>query len=92
MTAVELAREIFTVASILIKFDSEHILEEKVTGKKVFIEFLNELGIKGLNGKALTQTGFKSLIDGLSKEEKESLVEEFNEGFQAIYCRMAMHS
>ncbi|WJZ28153.1 anti-sigma factor [Serratia phage 92A1] len=92
MSAIELVREIFTVASLLIKFDAENILEDRLNGKKVFIEFLNEIGIKGLNGKALTQTGFATLMKSLSEDEKASLVEEFNEGFKAIYCRMAMHS
>lgn len=92
MTTIELVREIFTVASLLIKFESEDILQDKVQGKKVFVEFLNELGIKGLNGKPLTQSGFKSLMESLSLDEKKSLVEEFNEGFKAIYCRMVMHS
>ncbi|QPI13857.1 anti-sigma 70 protein [Serratia phage 4S] len=90
--SVELVREIFTVASLLIKFDSEDILERRVEGKRLFIEVLNELGIRNTNNKPLTESSFKKLIQGLSKEEKESLIEEFNQGFQAIYCRMAMHS
>ena len=88
MSKVEIVREIITVASVLIKFGSEHILEKR----EHFIAFLNEIGVKNEAGKALNQSNFRKLIEELSSEEKSELVEEFNEGFESIYRYMTMHT
>lgn len=88
MTKIEVVREIITVASVLIKFGSEHILEKR----EHFIAFLNEIGVKNDMGRPLNQSNFRKLIEDLSSEEKLQLVEEFNEGFESVYRYMTMYS
>ena len=44
MTKFEIVQEIVTVASILTKFNAEHIMEKR----DEFIAFLNEIGINGM--------------------------------------------
>lgn len=88
MTKFEVVREIITVASVLIKFGSEHILEKR----EHFIAFLNEIGVKNDVGRSLNQSNFRKLIEDLSAEDKVKLVEEFNEGFESVYRYMAMYS
>lgn len=88
MSKVEIVREIITVASILIKFGSEHILEKR----EHFIAFLNEIGVSNEAGRALNQGNFRKLIEELSSEEKAELVEEFNEGYENVYRYMTMYS
>lgn len=88
MTKLEIVREIITVASVLIKFGSEHILEKR----EHFIAFLNEIGVKNEAGRALNQGNFRKLIEELSAEDKAKLVEEFNEGYESVYRYMTMHT
>ena len=88
MTKLEIVREIITVASVLIKFGSEHILEKR----EHFIAFLNEIGVKNEAGRALNQGNFRKLIEELSAEDKVKLVEEFNEGYESVYRYMTMHT
>lgn len=88
MTKIEIVREIITVASVLIKFNNEHILEKR----DHFIAFLNEIGIKTDTGRSLNQGNFRKMIEELTAEEKAELVEEFNEGFESIYRYMVMHT
>lgn len=88
MSKIEIVREIITVASILIKTTCEDILERREN----FIAFLNELGLRNEHGRELNLVNFKKLIDGLTEDEKKSLVEEFNEGYEDIYRHLAMHN
>lgn len=88
MTKFEIVQEIVTVASILTKFNSEHIMEKR----DEFIAFLNEIGIKNEQGRQLNQSNFRKMVSELTDEEKRILVEEYNEGFESIYRTMAMHS
>lgn len=89
MSKLNIAREIITVASILIKFDSEHILEGK---SDEFVAFLNELGIRNESGREFNVASYKKFMRELSKEDKLNLIEEFNEGFAGIYRHMEMYS
>lgn len=89
MSKLEIAREIITVTSILIKFDSEHIIEGK---SDRFVAFLNELGIRNESGREFNVASYKKFMRELSQEDKEALVEEFNEGFANIYRHMEMYS
>lgn len=84
---VEIVREIITIASILIKFSREDIVEDRAS----FIGFLNEIGIKK-DGRQLNQNSFRKLITNLTAEEKKTLISEFNEGFENIYRHLAMYS
>ncbi|QQK88175.1 hypothetical protein [Providencia phage PSTRCR_127] len=80
-------REIINVASILIKFDCEDILENK----PLFIEFINELGLRN-NGKLFNKSNFAKLMSSLSDEEKATVIEEFNVGHKSVYRTLAMYS
>lgn len=88
MTKFEIVQEIVTVASILTKFNAEHIMEKR----DEFIAFLNEIGIKNEQGRQLNQSNFRKMVSELTDEEKRILVEEYNEGFESIYRAMTMHS
>lgn len=88
MSKIEIVREIVTVASILIKTSCEDILEKRET----FIAFLNELGLRNEHGRELNVANFKKMIDVLTDDERSSLLEEFNEGFEDIYRHLAMHN
>ncbi|ARB06044.1 hypothetical protein fHeYen901_271 [Yersinia phage fHe-Yen9-01] len=81
MTKLEIIREIVTIVSILIKTDCDDIL----TSRDGFIAFLNEAGIRNEFGRTLNGANFKKLVDGLTVEEKEMLIEEFNTGYEDIY-------
>lgn len=86
MTKFEIVREIIAVASILTKFDAEHILWKR----DHFIAFLNEIGIKNELGRQLNQSNFRKMISELTDEEKRILIEEYNEGYESIYRSMTM--
>ncbi|QOI66466.1 anti-sigma factor [Erwinia phage FBB1] len=89
MSKLEIVREIITVSSILIKFGSEDILQGKTEN---YVAFLNELGIRNESGRQLNVASFKKLMRELSQDEREVLIEEFNEGFADIYRHMEMYS
>lgn len=84
---IEIVREIITVASILIKFSREDIVDNREN----FIAFLNEIGIRN-EGRQLNKGSFSKLIHSLTDEEKAELVSEFNEGFEDIYRHLTMHT
>lgn len=84
--AVEVVREIITVASVLIKFSREDIVEHRET----FIAFLNEIGVNN-EGRALNQNSFRKLVSDLTQEDKKTLIEEFNEGFESVYRHLEMY-
>lgn len=84
---LDTVREIINIASILIKFECEDILENKA----LFIEFINELGLRN-NGKMFNKSNFAKLIEQLSDEEKTALIEEFNVGHKSVYRTLAMYS
>lgn len=89
MSKLDIVREIITVASILIKFDAEDILQRKTEN---FVAFINELGIKNEAGREFNVASYKKLMKELPYEDKMVLVEEFNEGFASIYRHMEMYS
>lgn len=86
MNKLETLSEIFAVISILIKFESEDIIEDE----NLFIAFINELGIRN-NGKLFNRSNLKSLIKSLTEDEKKQLIEEFNMGHKAVYSLIEMH-
>lgn len=89
MSKLDIVREIFTVTSILIKFDSEDIIYGKT---EEFVAFLNELGIRNEAGRELNVVSYKKMMRELSQDDRETLIEEFNEGFASIYRHMEMYS
>lgn len=89
MSKLDIVREIITVASILIKFDAEDILQRKTEN---FVAFINELGIRNEAGREFNVASYKKLMKELPYEDKMTLVEEFNEGFASIYRHMEMYS
>lgn len=78
---LELLEEILTVGSILIKFGSEHILEDQ----NLFIEFLNELGIRNTNNRELTRPSFMTIIERLKGRGLAQLIESFTTEFKNYY-------
>lgn len=86
MNKLETLSEIFAVISILIKFESEDIIEDE----NLFIAFINELGIRN-NGKLFNKSNLKSLVKSLSDEEKAKLIEEFNTGHKSTYSLIEMY-
>jgi hypothetical protein len=87
MTNIEIIREVITVASILIKFDRDDIVNKR----DHFIAFVNELHVDDKEWKRLNQNSFRKLISDLTDDEKKELVEEFNEGYEDIYRHMEMY-
>lgn len=88
MKVIDTIREIFDIASILIKFECEDILEKQTS----FIDFLNALGVKAPNGREFTKMGFRQLMSNLTEQEKFELIEEFNASHKQVYRMMEMHS
>lgn len=86
MNKLETLSEIFAVISILIKFESEDIIEDE----NLFIAFINELGIRN-NGKLFNKSNLKSLVKSLSDEEKTKLIKEFNTGHKSTYSLIEMY-
>ncbi|AEO97175.1 anti-sigma 70 protein [Salmonella phage vB_SenM-AKM_NP4] len=88
MTKFEVAREVVTIASLLIKFGRDDIVDKRDN----FIAFINETMSADKNWKQLNQSSFRKIISDLTAEEKGMLVEEFNEGFEDIYRHLTMHT
>lgn len=82
----EVVKDIFAVASILIKMGREDILEDQL----LFIEFLNELGVRTTWGRKFTKMGFRQMMSRLNPESKKRFVQEFNEGFRDLYTTQTM--
>ncbi|AEJ90211.2 anti-sigma factor [Acinetobacter phage ZZ1] len=81
----ETLQEIIAVASILIKFGHDDILENKA----LFIAFLNELGIT-IGNKKVTATSLWNLTQDITNRQKEALIEEFLSGHEPIYRKLTM--
>lgn len=79
--------EIMAVVSLLIKFGFDDIIEDQ----KLFIAFLNEIGIT-INGKKVTQGNLYNLTQDITTSEKKRLIEEFNMGHQPIYRQLALYT
>lgn len=86
MSKVEILSEIVTVVSILIKTDCEDVMSKREN----FIAFLNELGIRNEHGRELNAVSFKKMVDSLTQDEREQLIEEFNKGYEDIYRYLEM--
>lgn len=90
MKKLDIAREIITVASLLIKFDAEDIIFKK---DEVFVAFINEIGIRNEAGKEFNVASYKKFMrELLDNDDRAKLIEEFNEGFSDIYQKMEMYS
>lgn len=85
MNNVDTLGEIIAVASILIKFGFDDILEST----SLFMEFLNELGIK-INNKRVTPYALNRLINDITVGQKKKLLEEFSKGHEPLYRRLVM--
>lgn len=87
----ELVRDIFAVASLLMKFDRDDILLD-TEHPDLFIEILNELGYRSVSGRPFTKMGFRQMMARLDDSDKLELIEEFNLGHQGVYRQMLMHA
>ncbi|WDS61791.1 hypothetical protein [Cronobacter phage vB_Cdu_VP8] len=100
MNNVEFVREVMTVVSIVIKFGCEEPSQEAmridpsyrgvIAKHRHFVPFLVELGMKHPSGRELTVGNFRQVMTELTSDEKEELIEEFNQGFRHIYQYLAM--
>lgn len=88
MTKFEIVSEIATIVSILIKTDCEDVMWKKDN----FIAFLNELGIRTEAGRELTNLSFNKLFRELTEDERELLIEQFNEGYEDIHRYLMMYA
>lgn len=88
MSKFEIVSEIITMASLLIKFQREDILDNR----EGFIAFLNEAGIRNEFGRELNAANFRKMIQELTAEEKKQLVEEFNIGHEGVYRHLEMYT
>ena len=84
---IDTVREIITVASILIKYSREDIVENRAN----FIAFLNEIGVTH-EGRKLNQNSFRKIVSELTQEDKKTLIDEFNEGFEGVYRYLEMYT
>lgn len=87
MTKFEIVSEIATIVSILIKTDCEDIMYKR----DHFIAFLNEAGIRNEAGRELNGVSFNKLFD-LNENEREKLIEQFNEGYEDIHRYLMMYA
>lgn len=88
MTKFEIVTEIVTIASVLIKTDCEDIMMKR----DHFIAFLNEAGIRNESGNELNGVSFNKLFQGLTNDEKDELIEQFNEGYEDIHRYLMMYA
>ncbi|WKW87936.1 hypothetical protein pzkkv8_94 [Klebsiella phage pzk-kv8] len=88
MSKFEIVSEIITMASLLIKFQREDILENR----EGFIAFLNECGIRNEFGRELNSANFRKMVTELSDDEKKQLIQEFNVGHESVYRHMEMYA
>ncbi|ADG60146.1 anti-sigma factor [Acinetobacter phage Acj9] len=83
--AFETLCEIVAVASILIKFGHDDILEHR----PLFIAFLNELGIT-VNARKVTSASLFELTQDITNRQREQLISDFLVGHEPIYRKLAM--
>ena len=84
----EKIKEIISIASVLIKFGCEDILNNQ----ELFVSFLNELGLKSPSGEEFTRAGFRQMMKRLPADQREELVEMFNQGHRDINHQMIMYT
>lgn len=84
----ETIKEIISIASVLIKFGCEDILNNQ----ELFVSFLNELGLKSPSGEEFTRAGFRQMMKRLPTDQREELVEMFNQGHRDINHQMIMYT
>lgn len=87
MSAKETLGEIIAVASLLIKFGFDSILENQ----SLFIQYLNELKIQ-INGKPVDKVKLENLTLDVTTKEKKELIEEFNASHKSIYTIIELYT
>ena len=87
MNAKETLGEIIAVASLLIKFGFDSILENQA----LFIQYLNELKIQ-INGKPVDKVRLENLTLDVTTKEKKELIEEFNVSHKSIYTIIELYT
>lgn len=73
---VELAKDIVSFASVLIKMECDDIL----ANQSLFIEVLNETGFRTSTGKEFTKMSFRNIFSRLTSKEREHVIQEFMTG------------
>lgn len=87
MSPKETLGEIIAVASLLIKFGFDSILENQA----LFIQYLNELKIQ-INGKPVDKVKLENLTLDVTTKEKKELIEEFNVSHKSIYTIIELYT
>lgn len=84
----ETIKDIIATVSILIKFGREDLVNKQEN----FVAFLNELGFRSPTGEPFTRAGFRQMMRRLPKEQRDELVEIFNQGHRDVNHQMEMYS
>ena len=87
MNAKETLGEIIAVASLLIKFGFDSVLENQA----LFIQYLNELKIQ-INGKPVDKVKLENLTLDVTTKEKRELIDEFNASHKSIYTLLELYN
>lgn len=72
--SIELCKDIVATASLLIKFDSCHILDSQSS----FVEFLNAAEFRTVRGKEFSKMSFRQMWSRLPKDKLEEILSEFD--------------
>lgn len=88
MSYNETIKEIISIASILIKFGCEDILNKQ----DHFVAFINELGLKSPSGDEFTRAGFRQMMKRLPEDQKYELIEMFNQGHRDVNHQVMMYT
>lgn len=82
----EALAEIIAIASLLIKFGFDEVLENKAH----FVAFLNELKVKSYTGAPITAHTLTTMAESITTREYRQLIEEFNIGHEPLYRQLEM--
>lgn len=82
----ELVKDIAAFASILIKFQMDHILSNQT----LFIAMLNEVGFRTTSGAEFNKMNFRMMIERLKPAQKYAMIEEFKKGHRDFEIYSAM--
>lgn len=69
---LELVKDIVATASILSKFGFDNI----TSNQSLFVEVLNELGFRTLNGNLFTKMNYRMLFSRLNPQERKAVTDE----------------
>ena len=82
---LEIIKDVMAVASILVKFDCDDILESQSR----FVRFLANAGFQTPDGNPITLMTFRNMIGTLNSAERKYLFDDYDiDRMQTIYSTM----